>query len=138
MNKQYFRRLILLYIVVIVASLVAAFTPGGYSQALSDAIDNEPSTWLVETLWGLVMLVVPLAIAAVAGIYGLYQFRRWGRTLSLYSTGAGLLLYPFMGPNVSGGVETALFEASTLMWGALLALAYYSPIASEFSEPAPS
>jgi hypothetical protein len=134
MTRSYFRNLVLLYAVLVVATLIAAFTPGAYSQELSDALDREPMPWMVEAFWPMV-LGVPLAAATIAGVWGLYMFRRWGRTLSIYTTGAGIALFPFLGPSLSGGLESAFYEASTLAWGAVLALAYYSPVSAEFTSP---
>jgi hypothetical protein len=133
MSQKYFRALILLYVAFVAASAAAALLPGGYSQELSDALDNEPAPLILENLWLLFCLVVPLALAAFAGMYGLYMFKRWGRSLSLYSTLAGLVLFPFFGPSLYGGIESALSEASTLIWGAILALSYSSAVSGSFS-----
>ncbi len=133
MSQKYFRALILLYVAFIVAGTSAAFLPSGYSQELSDALDNEPAPPILDNLWLMVGLVVPFALAAFAGMYALYMFKRWGRPLSLYSTLAGLILFAFFGPSVYSGIEGALFEASTLLWGAILALSYYSAVSESFS-----
>lgn len=132
MSQKYFRALILLYVALVAASAVAALLPGGYSQELSDALDNEPAPPILENLWLMFCLVVPLALAAFAGMYGLYMFKRWGRSLSLYSTLAGFVLFPFFGPSLYGAIESALAEAATLVWGAILALSYYSAVSGSF------
>jgi hypothetical protein len=36
---------------------------------MNNAIDNEPPTWLLENVWGLVILALPLAAAGIAGIW---------------------------------------------------------------------
>jgi hypothetical protein len=133
MSQKNFRALILLYVALIVASGIAAFLPGGYSQALSDALDNEPTPPILANLWLMLGVIVPFALAALAGMYGLYMFKQWGRLLSLCSTLAGLVLFPFFGPSLYSGLESALFEASTMLWGAILALSYYSAVNSSFS-----
>ena len=132
MSQKYFRALVLLYLVLVVAGAAAALLPGGYSHELSDALDNEPAPFILENLWLMFGLVVPLALAAFAGMYGLYMFKRWGRSLSLYSTLAGLVLFPLFGPSLYSGIENALFEASALTWGAILALSYYSAVSGRF------
>ncbi len=133
MTQKSFRALILLYIALGVASIAAAFLPTGYSQELTDAVDNEPMSALLENLWLMFGLVVPLLLAAFAGMYGLFMFKRWGRWLSLYSTLAGLIVFPLFGPSLQGGIESALYEASTMVWGAILALSYYSAVSGSFS-----
>jgi hypothetical protein len=137
MSSKNFRGLILLYVLLLIAdTAVSAFAPS-YSQALSDALDNEPTPALLENPWLLLPIAVPLAGAALAGIFGLFLFKPWGRLLSLLSTIGGLIVFPFFGPSLSGGIESTLWEASTLVWGAILALAYYSPVAALFERAKP-
>lgn len=131
MSQKYFRALILLYVALLVAGAIAAFIPG-YSQELSEALDNEPASPILDNLWLMFGLLVPFALAAFAGTFGLYMFKSWGRSLSLYSTLAGLILFPFFGPTLYSGLESSLFEASTLVWGAILALSYYSAVSGSF------
>lgn len=70
-----------------------------------------------------------LAITVV-GFAGLFLLKRWGRTLSLGITLLCLPLYLLTGPTMSSPIEAMLTDASTLAWGACLALAYYSPVAA--------
>ena len=133
MTQNRFRNLILIYAALIVAGGIAWFLPSDYSQELSDAWDNEPTPAIFDNLWLMAALLFPFAMASVAGMYGLYVFKAWGRSLSLYSTLAGLVLLPFFGPSLSSGLECAFFEASTMLWGAILALSYFSAISSDFS-----
>jgi hypothetical protein len=133
MSKSTFRFLILLYVALIVASSLAALLTGGYSQELSDALDNEPAPWLVKNLWVTLAIGLPLAAVAFVAACGLYMLKRWGRTLSLYATVVGLLLWPFSGPSLYSGLVSALVEASTLLWGGILALSYYSNLSAQFS-----
>lgn len=132
MNVKYFRRLILVYVVLIVAATLAAFAPGGYSPGLAAAYENEPEPALMENLWLMLALILPIAIAGLAGVVGLYLFKSWGRTLALYTTVAEIVLFPFFGPSLYNGIEHALTEAFTLLWGAILAVAYYSPLSTLF------
>jgi hypothetical protein len=137
MSKSHFRNLILLYAILVIASLIASSIPGVYSKELSDAMEREPMPWIAEEFWPLIF-GLPLVVATVAGLWGLYLFKPWGRTLSLYTTAAGLALFPFLGPSLSGGLESAFYEASSLVWGAVLTLAYYSPpISAEFTSTPP-
>ena len=136
MSRESFRRLILLYIALILADIaVAFFAPTGYSGALSEAFENEPAPALVANLGLMVAIALPISVAAIAGIIGLYLFKTWGRPLSLVSTIAGLIVYLFTGPTLYGAAEYMLWEASTLVWGAILALAYHSPVAIHFERP---
>jgi hypothetical protein len=135
-SRENFRRLLLLYVALIVAEIaVAIFAPTGYSDALSEAFENEPQPMLLDNLGLLVALGLPVGVAAIAGLVGLYLFKAWGRVLSLVATIAELVVLIFTGPALYGAAEYMLWEASTLVWGAILALAYYSPVAIHFERP---
>jgi hypothetical protein len=134
-NEKYFRYLLILYVVCTLAAFIAALIPGGYSQALSDAYSNEPLPWdwNTQNIWIVLAVALPLLAAAVAGVIGLYRFERWGRTLSLYMTGVSPILNLLIGPTLSTALENMFFETSMLLWGAILALSYYSALSSRFN-----
>lgn len=132
MTETRFRQILALYGVLMVAGIVASFMPGGYSQALADAYENEPAPMLLETLWLSIAVVVPLFIGVLAGYIGMFFFKAWARTLSLITTAAGTALILFLGPALSTAAEGVFFEASSLLWGGALALAYFSPVSARF------
>jgi hypothetical protein len=100
---------------------------------LSAAIERASALSLVES-YPLISLAVllPWLLASFAGVIGLFLFKQWGRSLSLYSTALGFFLFPFFGPVVSSGVSYALDEAAITLWGAALAVAFFSPISERF------
>ena len=131
-----FRALLIASFLSLVAALVIGLLPGGYSPALADAYASEPSPWLLMddrapiALLLTLLAVLTLLAAAVAGFIGLFLLTRWGRTLSLCLTLLGLPLYLVLGPILMLPLEAMFTEASTLLWGACLALAYCSPVAT--------
>jgi hypothetical protein len=134
MTKARFRQLLILYIsLLLLAGIVVAFVPGEYSQELADTYANEPEPQIMRNIGLLLSLAIPLFVAFVAGFIGLFLFKSWGWILSLFATAASLALLLFLGPTLSSALESVLFEASSLIWGAVLALAYYSPISIHFS-----
>jgi hypothetical protein len=132
MTKKKFRALIALHLALSLAGLCAAFLPDNYSTALSEAYANEPISRFIDNDWFWLTLALILLTAWLAGLVGLWSFKRWGRSLSLYSTVAALIAVPLFGPTLSSGIESSLFEAATLCWGAVLALAYYSVVSEQF------
>jgi len=134
MSARYFRWFIILSVLLAggAAALDALF-PSLIPQSLSIALENEPVPRIIENLTLSLVLFLPLAAASITGVVGLFLFKRWGRTLSLYSTVLGFGLYPFLGPTVSSGWSSTLSEASVLLWGAVLAVAYVSPLRDRFS-----
>src|SRR5688572_18988438 len=133
MSDSQFRWLLVLYLIVTLAAIWAGFMPGGYSQELSDAYTHETESWFFSNIWVALAVTLPLLAAIVVGLVGLFLFKRWGRAVSLYSTLAAFCMYLLTGPAVYSALEGALFELSNLLWGAILALSYYSPIASRLS-----
>ena len=113
-----------------IAAITTAFLPDGYSQALADGYASERPSWLFEkegvaTGGGMAALAI-----TVVGFAGLFLLKRWGRALSLGITVLCFPLYLLTGPTLSSPIEAMLTDASTLAWGACLALAYYSPVAA--------
>ena len=84
----------------------------------------------VLMLLGLVLLVVD-----VVSSIGLLMLKRWARSLALWFTLLGLTATPFMGATLSSGWAGLLLDASMLLWGAALAMAYFSDLKRHF-EPA--
>ena len=131
MTHTVFRSLLWVNVALVAAAAAAAVSPP-YSEALAIAYENEPPTWLMKNPWIYGGVTVSLLAAWLAGLVGLFLYKKWGRTLSLYVTAATLLISPFFGVMLSSGIESALFEASSMVWGALLALSYFSPISDRF------
>jgi MFS family permease len=136
MTTTRFRLFLIASAVLVIAAVVVGLLPGGYSSALADAYANEPVPRLLQNE-GLAIAVLLVVLAAtVAGFIGLFLLKRWGRTLSLVLTLFGLPLYLLLGPTLQSPVETMLADASSLLWGACLALAYFSPVSKKIEEDA--
>ena len=58
--------------------------------------------------------------------------REWGRSMSLWISFPTTALCLFFGPLAMPALDYTLTVLSCMLWGACLALAYYSPVASEF------
>ena len=131
MTDLVFHRLLWLYVALTVASTIASAFPQ-HSATLQAAAVAEPTSWLLEMAWFWAGVFPALMGTWLVGLVGLFRFRSWGRTLSLWSTMAALLIYPFIGSSLYWGVETALSDACSLVWGGILALAYFSPVSARF------
>ena len=131
MTDSRYLKLLWTYLALTVTAIVAGLFPN-HSETLQLAYDNEPATWLMSNIWLMGLVFGGLVITWLVGFVGLFFFKRWARSLSLYSTLAGFLIYPLMGAPLSSGLEAALFEASTTIWGAILALSYFSAVDDRF------
>jgi hypothetical protein len=131
MTDVRYRLLLFIYVALISAAFASAYF-ATYSEALTIAYDDEPETWLTRNVWIGGGLLGGLLVVGLVGLAGLFLFKGWARPLSLYSTLAGVLITPFFGASVYSGLETALFDASATVWGAILALSYFSSVGDRF------
>jgi hypothetical protein len=132
MTVRRFRAFVIAHVAAFLAAVFAGLLPEPHSATLSAAFDAEPFWMNDAPTLAVLPFVLLLMVAIVASIVGLYRFKPWGRSLALWSTAVATPLAVFAGPSLSSGLESALWEVSTLLWGAILALAYYSPVASQF------
>lgn len=134
MTSTQFRALLLFSVATGLASaFIDALFPALIPEALSAAWEKEPPfDPEVETFWLLVALLVPWLLASVVSTVGLFFYWRWARPLALIVAVLGLAVSPLLGPGLASGWSSALLEASFLSWGAVLALAYWSPIGQRF------
>ncbi len=134
MSTTHFRLLIVLSAVSAAGSAaVALLLPELIPQSVAHALENEPLHSIFDDLIFSTLLFVSFAVVAVASTVGLFFFRRWARSVSLYVTILGFGLYPFLGPTVISPWSGALSDASFMLWGAILAIAYFSPLRDRFS-----
>lgn len=132
MSIKSFRLLLVLHLLALVASVGVEFLPGMIPEALEHAYYELPQPVLVGHAV-LLLMAIPLLLAWLAGVVGLFLTKRWGRGLSLYLTLLGLLIYPVTGPSIASGWSSGLSELAALSWGAALACAYFSPVAEAFA-----
>ncbi len=76
-------------------------------------------------------LLVTVIVAAV----GLLLMQRWARGLALWITVISLFSTAFMGVALYSALAMAFFDASTALWGAVLAMAYFSDVRVHFDPP---
>lgn len=135
MTALRFRLLLSLYITLCIGQILAAyFCSSLLPPELGAVSDSEPS-WFTTNLPLTFAIIAPLAVATLAGLAGMFLFKAWARTFSLYATLAGICLTPFLGASVMSWLDSTLWECAGLLWGAILALAYYSPLSNRFSAP---
>jgi len=136
MSPTAFRALIVCSVVAgLAGSALDALVPDLLAAELSAAINNQPPPRFVEDHpFAVFVPVAALALASIAGAIGLLFYKRWARSLSLWATLGLLAMLPFFGSTAASGWTEALMELSSMTWGAVLALAYFSPLAARFGK----
>ena len=134
MSTAVFRLFVVLsFLLPVVAMGIDALFPTLISRGLTEAVQAEPIPPFLESWWFIVVTVV-LVAAALAGSIGMLLFKRWARSLSLWSTVFVLAYLPFIGSIVESGLAASLYEASSMLWGAALAAAYFSTLRQRFGD----
>lgn len=134
MTPMTFRSLVASSVLLMIAAgFVDWLFPSFVPQSLTLALEKESGLSLLEKYPFIALAIfLPWLIAVLASTIGLFFFKHWARAWALYSTLIGFALYPFLGPSVCSALASALTEASSLAWGAALAVAYYSPLCDRF------
>lgn len=134
MTTTQFRALIL---VSVATSLAGGFLDSLFPSLLPDAFSAAwekelPSSPLIENLWLLAAVLGPWLVASIVSTIGLFFFWHWVRPFALIVAVLSLAVSPLFGSTLTSGWSSALLEASFLTWGAVLALAYCSPLSQRF------
>lgn len=133
MTPSIFRGMIVAHWALVLAGAALGWIGHGHPESLRDAYLALPQPWFLRHD------AIVLPVAAILGVWmlvstvGLFCFKRWGRTLSLWLTAIGLALSWSFGVVLSGGLEWMLHDAAMMLWGAALACAYWSPLAARFA-----
>ena len=101
-------------------------------QPLQDYLRAESEADLTTSDIAAVLVAIPLLIATIVSIIGLYLWKPWSRHLFLGVWILSVLLAPFVGPYVYSGIGYALYDLSSMLSGLLLGIAYFSPVAEKF------
>lgn len=126
---------------VILVSSVAAGIVGIIAMMLSEAtlpfeLQRYVSRQSSEPLSGghLVAIViwVPAMVITLIAAIGMFFFWRPGRVLALIGTLLALAALPFSEPFVATGLATLFNEGSSILWGMVLALVYWSSLSQRF------
>jgi hypothetical protein len=134
MSTAVFRLFVVLsFLLPLVAIGIDAMFPSLVSPSLTEAVRAEPASLFLESGWFTAVNVV-LVAAALAGSVGMLLFKHWARSLSLWSTAFLLVYLPFVGSIVESGLAASLYEASSMLWGAALAAAYFSTLRQRFGD----
>lgn len=130
-TKKLFRFLLVLSVLTAIVGAVISCV-GAVPQELQAYLDEQSEAASTsKTIVVLVIALLVLILALVATV-GLFVFWRPARPLTLVTWVVGFLITPLLGPTIDSGWATAFYELSAGMSGAVIALAYCSPIKELF------
>ena len=135
MTKGQFRWLVTMSIVTTIAGVVASFVGASSLPAsLRDYLVAQQEADLTAGEIALAVIGIPLLIALLVSIIGLYRFWRFARPLTVIVWGVGLILQAFAGPTVDLGLVTSLYELGAVLTGIILAVIYMTPAKDWFEK----
>ena len=140
MTVRRFRALLgaIIALVVLLMVLITLRMTGvmgkGMSEALHEATMQEALAHFENTFLLITVLIAGLFLLVwgLAGCVGMLLMRQWGRSVALWISIPTTALCLLVGPLTLPALDYTLTVLSCMLWGACLALAYYSPVASEF------
>ena len=118
----------------LIGSLIDILVPGLIPDELVTAFKALPATPSPALMIAGALFVITFGGTIVA-IVGLFSFQPWSRNLAVSMTLLTLLAYPLLGVTISSGWAQLFVNVSTLLWGAVLAMSYFSSIAARFTAP---
>jgi len=113
-------------IVTMLSEASLPFELQSYMSRQSDAPFSE------QDMLGFVIWVPAMVISLIAAI-GMFLFWRPARVLALIGTLLALAALPLSESFVATGLATLFNKGSSILWGMVLALAYWSPLAQRFA-----
>jgi hypothetical protein len=113
-------------------AVIDAVLPDLVPQSVRSAeVDATPAEFTLPLLIAGTGAILTIVLG-IAALVGLLCFRRWGRVVALTVTVLASITYPFLGFVVSSGLALVAYELSSMSWGAVLAMAYFSPLSARF------
>jgi hypothetical protein len=134
MTPSLFRKLLLLSITfAVIGALLDIIFPHLIPDPLYRAQEAVEQSALSTEFIVLLILGIPVVIGHIVSAVGLFYFYPWAPRLAIITTLLIFMVYPLLGYFLSSGWAMALTDCSTMLWGVILALTYYSPIAGRFA-----
>jgi hypothetical protein len=78
--------------------------------------------------------VLGFAVASIAALIGMFRFKSWARPLNVVLVLALFVVWPFFEYDLSSGLEQAFGDVANILWGAVIAMAYFSPLSELFAQ----
>lgn len=130
-----FRWFVVLSLVLGVAgALLDLFVPGLVPPSIQGAYDAfvEADEGSMIGSIALAVLMLLIVMVGLVGLVALLLLKPWGRSISLWTTVLAPVAYPALGPVVYSGWSSMLTEISMVLWGAALAMCYFSELRVHF------
>jgi len=129
-----FRRLLLASVALsIVSGIVSVISERFLPTVLRDYLDAQMDRDFSTLEIVAIIIIFPFLAVVIWNVISMYRFRPSARPIALALTALGLLFYLIVGPSVESAVAKTFAEASSMLWGAILAMMFCSPYSELFA-----
>ncbi len=129
MSTTQFRYILIAYLsLAIFSGEFNLVFPSAIPEALAHVQQSSYANLSPLSRWILAILGYLSLVGGIASTLGLFLFRPWAPRLAIVITILALFISPLLGIRVVSGWQEVLSSVSTTLWGAILALAYFSPL----------
>jgi hypothetical protein len=138
-TKNQFRATVMLSMALGIVGVTTFFIGQGRLPApLREYLETTNSAEPTALGWALFATAIPIITGGIASFVGMLRFKPWSRPLAVATWVTSILMLPLFGPTVEPGITTALYQASSVLFGGVISLAYFSPVATWFRVQPPS
>jgi hypothetical protein len=132
-SVTYFRVLLILYPLLIIAGIIAAFAQEAFlPEELRLYEESQIEQRLTAAMVVIIIFTLISLLADFVGWIGMLFFWRPARWIFLVSQCMFLAVTLFFGPSVSHSITDTLEVAGSIVTGAILAMAFFSPVRERF------
>lgn len=133
MNPKAFRVLVVASVLIgLLGEFFDMIVPFALPESLSAAADTHFEEKPLYSLIALGIGALVMMGVSAAAVVGLLLFKSWAPRLAIISVIGTLIIALLVGPGASSGWSSALLDLSSMLWGAVLAIAYFSPLKEKF------
>ncbi|WP_411885566.1 hypothetical protein [Polaromonas sp. YR568] len=134
MTSIYFRLMLLASLVcVLIGASIDSVFPSAIPEVLAKARDAYEVQFYEAMGSGVILAGVLIFVVSGVAFAGLFFFRSWGRPLAIAGTALLLGMGFFAGVGVQSERSMFFGELGSLLWGAVLAISYLSPVKEKFA-----
>ena len=131
--EKTFKKVILFHVAALIASIFAASYPSETVEKANEMFDQ--SNWYADyegSYFVLIMMILILVLVYLYSLYAIYNFKKKGRTIFLYSLIALTLSSLFLGEFAYSVFDIFFLDINSMLSGAILIFLYFTNLSKKF------
>jgi len=131
--EKTFKKVILFHVATLVASIIVAFNPSESVERANEFLDQ--SNWYADNEGSYLIFILIFFILVLIyfySLYAIYNFKKKGRTIFLYSLIVLTISNLFMGEYALTVFDLFFLDISAMLSGAILIFLYFTNLSKKF------